>query len=66
MNHIIETGAFLGADNLWEDMQNKLSNYVSTHGGSASKVQAIKYRPKYDKIKDYIKGKIPISSLSCN
>lgn len=65
-NHILESMAFKGADNLWEDMQDKLSNYVSTHGGAANKVTAVKYRPRYSKIKDYIKGKIPISSLGCN
>ena len=66
VNHIIESIAFTGADNLWNGMQDKLSNFVTTHGGQASKVPAIKYRPKYTQIKDYIKGKIPINTLNCN
>lgn len=65
-NHIIESLAFTGADNLWDDMQNKLSAYIISKGGQAIKEQAVKYRPKYAKIKDYIKGKTPISSLNCN
>jgi hypothetical protein len=66
INHLIESAAFKGADQLWEAMQTKLSNFVISHGGQATKVAPIKYRPKYTKIKDYIKGEIPISSLNCN
>lgn len=66
INHLIESGAFIGADNLWDGMQDKLSKFIEDNGGHASKVAAIKYRPKYQKIKDYISGKIPNSSLNCN
>ena len=66
INHLIESGAFVGADNLWTGMQDELSKFIDDNGGKASKVAAITYRPKYQKIKDYISGKIPISSLNCN
>ena len=66
INHIIESLAFNGADNLWEDMQEKLKKHIVDNGGQADIVPAVKYRPKYSKIKDYVKGKLPISSLSCN
>ncbi|SUX48772.1 hypothetical protein [Chryseobacterium indoltheticum] len=66
LNFTIEQAAFMGADNLWTDMQEKLKKYIEDNGGQAGIVPAVKYRPKYSKIKDYIKGKLPITSLSCN
>lgn len=66
LNHLIEYAAFSGADNLWEDMQEKLKKHVEDNGGQASIVTPVKYRPKYSEIKDYVKGKLPISSLGCN
>lgn len=66
LNHLIETGAFLGADILWSGMQEKLKLYIDTHGGSANIVQSKKYRPDYNKIKNFIKGNAPLSSLGCH
>ncbi|MGH1518767.1 hypothetical protein [Chryseobacterium sp. JK1] len=65
-NYIMEASAFLGADQLWTGMQDKLSAYVNQKGGSATKVPEITYRPKYSKIRDYLRNKAPLSSLGCN
>lgn len=66
LNYLTQSGAFLGADNLWTGMQDKLTAYVKDHGGNATKVKADKYRPDYTKIANYIKGKADISTLGCH
>ncbi|WP_288435828.1 hypothetical protein [uncultured Chryseobacterium sp.] len=65
-NYIIENSAFYGADQLWKGMQDKLSKYINAKGGSANKLPETTYRPNYTKVKDYLKGKAPLSSLGCN
>ncbi|PWN58583.1 hypothetical protein [Chryseobacterium viscerum] len=65
-NYIIENSAFFGADQLWKGMQDKLSKYINARGGSANKLPEKTYRPNYTKVKDYLKGKAPLSSLGCN
>lgn len=65
-NYLIETSAFLGADQLWKGMQEKLSDYVNTRGGDAAKIPAKTYRPNYSKVKNYLKNKAPLSSLGCS
>ena len=65
INAMMQQMAFQGADQLWRGMQNKLSAYINSKGGTASKVQEEKYRPNYSAVKNYIKGKAPISSLGC-
>ncbi len=66
INYIMEAIAFAGADDLWSEMQNKLSTYVNNRGGSSNPVTPVKYRPNYEKIKNYLKGQIPLSSVGCN
>lgn len=65
-NYLMESTAFYGADQLWKGMQYQLSAYINQRGGNAIKVPEVTYRPKYSKIRDYLKGKAPISSLDCN
>jgi hypothetical protein len=65
-NYLIETSAFFGADQLWKGMQDKLSKYINDRGGNASKLPEKTYRPNYTKIRNYLKGKAPLSSLGCN
>ena len=66
LNYSIESLAFSGADNLWYNMQDKLSKHVKNNGGQAEIVNSVKYRPNYNKIKNYLKGNAPLSSLGCN
>jgi hypothetical protein len=66
LNYIIESTAFIGADSLWSSMQSILSNFVNTKNGSASIITPTKYRPNWNAIKGYIKGKTAISSLGCH
>lgn len=65
LNFLSESFAFSAADDLWEDMQTKLSNYVNSHGGNSTKVTPEKFRPKYAGIEDYLKGKSLLNSLGC-
>lgn len=66
VNYLQESTAFYLADQLWKGMQDKLSAYVNSNGGNANKVSETTYRPVYTKIKNYIKGNAPLSSLGCN
>lgn len=66
INYIMEAIAFSAADDLWTEMQNKLSKYVNDREGSSNVITPVKYRPNYDGIKNYLKGKIPLSSVGCN
>lgn len=65
LNFLIESTAFWAADQLWTGMQEKLSNYVNSHGGNSTKVTPEKFRPKYEGIDDYLKGKSLITSFGC-
>lgn len=66
INYLMESSAFLGADELWSGMQNKLSAFINNNGGNASPVTAVKYRPSYNKIKAFLKNQVPLSSLGCH
>lgn len=43
---ITEKIAFAGADALWDSFQDRILDYVESHGGQAMKGEAIKKRPK--------------------
>lgn len=66
VNYIMEAIAFSAADDLWTEMQNKLSKYVNDREGDSNVITPVKYRPNYDGIKNYLKGKTPLSSVGCN
>ena len=66
VNYTAESTALYLADQLWEGMQEKLSKHINDNGGSASKISIDPYRPAYSKIRNYIKGNAPITSLGCN
>ncbi|NML71869.1 hypothetical protein HHL23_19010 [Chryseobacterium sp. RP-3-3] len=65
-NYLISASAFLGADQLWKGMQDKLSKYINDRGGNANKLPEKTYRPNYTKIRNFLKGTAPLSSLGCN
>ncbi len=65
LNFLMESYAFSSADDLWSDMQTKLSAYINLHGGSSTKVTPEKFRPKYEGIENYLKGKTSISTIGC-
>lgn len=66
LNFLMESYAFHKADKLWEDMQTKLSNYINSNGGVCSKVTPKKFRPKYEGIEDYLKGKSSLNTFTCH
>ncbi len=57
---------FFGADDLWESFQNKFQNFVDNNNGNALKTTPIKNRPDWDKVKDILEGRKPISDLGCD
>lgn len=61
--YAIENSAFKGADKLWRSMQAKVSKFVSDNEGQATIVNETIYRPSWIKIREYIKGQQPLSSL---
>jgi hypothetical protein len=52
------------ADALWKSFQNKISNYVNSHGGRANVSTPQIERPDWQKVKDVLDGKKPLSTLS--
>lgn len=52
------------ADKLWKSFQEKISYFVNHHSGSASVVKEEIERPDWQKVKDVINGKLPLSTLS--
>lgn len=55
---------FSQADNLWKSLQNKISEYVNSKGGSASVNTPQIKRPDWQTVKDVIDRKKPLSTLS--
>lgn len=55
---------FNEADALWISFQNKIANFVNQSGGQAAIAPREIQRPDWQKIKDVIDGKKPLSSLS--
>lgn len=52
------------ADKLWKSFQEKISYFVNHHSGSASVAKEEIERPDWQKVKDVINGKLPLSTLS--
>ena len=55
---IIGSSGFERADLLWRGMQNNVIKYINSHQGTATTYSRTDYivRPKYEDIKDYLKG----------
>jgi hypothetical protein len=57
---------FEQADDLWRSMQNGMINFVTTHGGSASRymqTREITFRPPWFFMKEFLKGNITLQQL---
>lgn len=52
------------ADDLWISFQNGVKNFVNNHGGNSQLQSPVIERPNWQKIKDVIDGKLPLSTLS--
>ena len=52
--------------NLWEGFQEKLNKFINENGGNSNINDPIISRPQWEKIKDILEGKKPISELGCN
>lgn len=60
--------AFNGADELWSSMQAKIKKFVKDNGGGENGATVMSpeiYRPDWVKVKDYLRGNKPLSSLGC-
>jgi len=60
--------AFNGADELWSSMQAKIKKFVKDNGGGDNGATIMSpeiYRPDWVKVKDYLRGNKPLSSLGC-
>lgn len=62
----IENLGYTSAQAMWETMQEKVSGFVNGKNGAASVLPGIDYTPNYIYVKDYLKGKKPITSLGCH
>ena len=58
---------FKGADELWSSLQENVVAYINQNGGSATVVEPVIARPKYNgKIKQYFEGEIYLDELGCD
>lgn len=55
---------FSQADSLWKSFQKKISEYVNLKGGKANTNTPQIERPDWQKVKDVLDGKKPLSTLS--
>ena len=65
---VTENIGFANADDRWESFQTKMNNFVNSpvNGGISFIVPPTKYRPNWVKIRGYLKGTEPITSLGCH
>jgi hypothetical protein len=65
--YIMEKIAFMGADNLWNSVQDEVISYITQKGGNASKGSTFKKRPKFqDAINMILKQNYPITHVPCD
>jgi hypothetical protein len=59
---------FTKLKNIWNyiSFQDKTNQFVNSNGGVSTINAPIKNRPKWDKVRDVLEGKRPISDLGCN
>ncbi|MDV2446063.1 hypothetical protein CMU93_00935 [Elizabethkingia anophelis] len=55
---------FSQADSLWTSFQNKIKNFVNNHQGSSNVATQEIERPNWQKVKDVLDGKAPLSTLN--
>ncbi|MCL7986761.1 hypothetical protein M8998_02285 [Sphingobacterium sp. lm-10] len=55
---------FRQADALWKSFQDKINEFVRSHGGSASSDSPQIHRPDWQQVKDVLEGRAPLSTLS--
>lgn len=53
-------------DALWESFQNRVNEFINSNRGTASISDPVKYRPDWEKVKDVLEGRRPLSDLGCN
>jgi len=54
-----------GTRRLWSSFQSNLNSYIQKNHGQSFIPEASKFRPDWDKVKEVLEGKIPISTLGC-
>lgn len=55
---------FASADALWTSFVDKIREFVNDNGGSASRAFVEIERPDWQKVRDVLDGKAPLSTLS--
>lgn len=55
---------FRAADALWTSFVDKIREYVNDNGGNASRAFMEIERPDWQKVRDVLDGKAPLSTLS--
>lgn len=64
--YALENLGYTSAMVMWETMQQKVSAFVNGKNGGASVIPGIDYTPSYIFVKDYLKGKKPLTALGCH
>lgn len=66
LQYTVESFGYSEAQKMWKTMQQKLSSFVNNNSGNSSIIPGVDYTPSYIFIKDYLKGKKPLTSLGCH
>ena len=64
--YFINTDPFLGADALWYSLQQNMTNFVNSNGGTSTSEPVIKNRVNWSHVNEVLLGDRPISDLGCN
>lgn len=54
---------FTIADDLWDSLQEKMTNFINSHGGSASISTDFIARPKWNELRAYLLGNLSLAEL---
>jgi hypothetical protein len=67
-NSTIFVDPFANPDKLWNSLKTKVANFVQNNGGSSvtpTTSQNVIWRPDWYKVRQVLRGEIPISDLGC-
>jgi len=66
IQYTAESFGYSEAKKMWQNMQQKVSTFVNSKNGNSSIIEGTDYTPNFIFVKDYLKGKKPITALGCH
>lgn len=66
LQYTAESFGYSEAKKMWQNMQQKLFSFVNNKNGNSTIIEGTDYTPNFIFVKDYLKGKKPITALGCH